>query len=1832
MKTLLLTSLLTAGCLLAADVPQISDPLTTIDSSRWSQAGSLSVTASGVTGSGTLLAKNLTPGMDYDSQVTIHSAEKGACDGAFSLFARSNSDNSTGYVLSVSDGSIGLMKLVSGARTVLSWMPFTCSDGSVLRLVVHGGDITTWSGPNMSTYHDSAPLVGGQPGIGIATSDAIADVKIRAVSSAAPPAVAAARVESSVTPRAVLLRWPTVPAAANGPDISEYAIYRDGVYMATTQDPEWADETVSPNSNYSYSIVATDQHGNSSRPAVVAVSTGAGVVSPKPIAGNRKGSLLAHVWFSPANDQRRVGVRSTGSYWGGAGEQIDTLSGNLNFTVPLVKALGRGGWSVNFVLSYNSQFWRQDVSTGAIWNLGKDVGYGLGWKLQAGSLYPAYSGSTFLGYLFTDATGAEYLLDQQNGTVWSSQEGVYLYYDTNTKILHFTDGSFWKMNIESSAWEQDAGTLYPSVMQDSNGNTIEITYAAGLGSSGQTSARIVTINDSRIVCLTSGSCSRSYGDNYYFNYNGSRHLTSIVNNLKTAENYTFAYTTTWLTEPFTGTTNWAGPSSSLLQSVTVTGLGIAHQFVYGTNSGELTQMTTPLGGKLEWDYVTKSYGTTRKYREVQTRYMTASPGGTRYQWNITTDTTTDWHTTNSIEDVTANAKKYWTFDHSTGSGAWKNGLLTRYQEEQGPTSTAPATMLVQKDFSWTQTGAGSPYVSQTISSLNPGTTSSVQSKTTQTLDNYGNLTQSQLYDYPSGATLSRTYNVAYLHNGGNPAYATNYIFNRPVSATLTPAAGSAITLFTKAYDFTIVPSSVTVNHNPAYNTGMPYRGTLTQSSGLNGTDTVNYIPDTAGIVTRAMDSTGAYVDYTTSSATNYSLPEVVTPNSNTNLQTSATYASSFAPISMTGPNGASGNTTYDSYGRPTQTQIPEGATTTYSYSYGPPTQTATVNGRYQKTTLDGFGRPIRVEKGNATSAVSWEDTEYAPCACSPLGKLKRTSLPYAASGSPSAWTTYTYDGSGRTLTVTVSGPSGSTTPPFTISGTTTYSYAGNVTTVSDPAGKTKSSKTDAFGNLVQVTEDPSGLNYITNYTYNSLNRMTQVSMTRGATTQTRTFVYTGSNLTSETHPENGTTTYAYDTAHRLTSRIDNSGQETRYSYDSYGRRAQIQHWISGSEDLSQRVDYSYDGTACPLGTTSTVNAYGRLTAVLFHPTVQPGYSSRNFDQLCYQYSYNTAGHVLTQKFFASTTSYGYSGSTQLTASYAWDNEGRMTSMAYPNHNGWYPVKTAGYQYDANGRMNVMTWDAGMGGGPSTFATAAYGTAGEMLQLSYGLGTETRTYNSLLQLTNQVVPGYMNMQYNYSSTANDGKITVSVDAVAGESTSYSYDGVNRLVGASNSLWSTTYGYDGFGNLTSKTGSGGAPSMTASYNSQNRQTGASYDGNGNQTSAPGVSNSYDGENRLYRQVASASPYSQTDYGYDPSAKRVLKRYDYDPYGSTNPQFEIYFYSITGQKIVTLSCPSDASNHNYVPYCFTQGENAYFGGKQLLSNGLYVATDRLGSVRANNNGEQFSYYPYGEERTSTVDGRDKFGTYFRDSATQDYAMARYYGSDKGRFWSADPAGRATANTADPESMNRYAYTKGDPVNRIDPLGLYDCDAEGINGHVCPALADGSSSGYGLPGDLGCTLDGMPISCSMIHGNAVVQLPSGVSTGFLPNGWEQAVSALTNPACASLFGMGSTSPITLLGQVQISVQPMDPTYYGATYFPTSPGNPNPGQYTILINSAHPEYNLNGGADSANTLIHELLHVAVDMGFPSPNGWLQLDGSGQGEPGNNNLITNSCGLGPIWP
>jgi RHS repeat-associated protein len=305
-------------------------------------------------------------------------------------------------------------------------------------------------------------------------------------------------------------------------------------------------------------------------------------------------------------------------------------------------------------------------------------------------------------------------------------------------------------------------------------------------------------------------------------------------------------------------------------------------------------------------------------------------------------------------------------------------------------------------------------------------------------------------------------------------------------------------------------------------------------------------------------------------------------------------------------------------------------------------------------------------------------------------------------------------------------------------------------------------------------------------------------------------------------------------------------------------------------------------------------------------------------------------------------------------------------------------------------------------------------------------SETRTYNSLHQLTREstseanydlmsngvyqwVWTTVKDMQCIYPAGQNSGPVSQTIDSVAGENVTYQYDSLNRPVSAASTgsvTWSQTYAYDGFGNLndadpaTNRAGTGANANI--------------YDANGNYLGPyNSVQYNYDVENRLV-----GTPIG-TQWTYDPLGKRIAKN------SQDLNNCEVYFYGITGKKLATFNCGSFADDYgNTTNTLRFSSFSVYFGGRMLQSSGTWVVTDRAGSVRATSKGETMAYFPYGVERTSTADGREKFAGYIWDSAGQDYANQRYYSAAMGRFLTPDRLGIRAANLRNPASWNRYTY----------------------------------------------------------------------------------------------------------------------------------------------------------------------------------------------------------------
>ena len=228
---------------------------------------------------------------------------------------------------------------------------------------------------------------------------------------------------------------------------------------------------------------------------------------------------------------------------------------------------------------------------------------------------------------------------------------------------------------------------------------------------------------------------------------------------------------------------------------------------------------------------------------------------------------------------------------------------------------------------------------------------------------------------------------------------------------------------------------------------------------------------------------------------------------------------------------------------------------------------------------------------------------------------------------------------------------------------------------------------------------------------------------------------------------------------------------------------------------------------------------------------------------------------------------------------------------------------------------------------------------------------------------------------------------------------------------------------------------------------------YDANGNSYPS-GVSATYNVENQLMGDGTNT-------WRYDPWGRRIGKQYYDQEAGKT--RWEFYYHGAAGQRLTTLSCYS--IYYPYQPTCSAGVTNVYFGSKLMRVNGTTIATDRLGSVRAKSNGPPMSFFPYGEEKTSTDDNQVKFATYFRDStgADEDYAQQRYYASGSGRFMSPDPSKGVVPK--DPGTWNKYTYVGGDPVNFNDPSGLNRAAVECQNDPTTSNCSDPALGGGGFP-----------------------------------------------------------------------------------------------------------------------------------------------------------------------
>ena len=220
---------------------------------------------------------------------------------------------------------------------------------------------------------------------------------------------------------------------------------------------------------------------------------------------------------------------------------------------------------------------------------------------------------------------------------------------------------------------------------------------------------------------------------------------------------------------------------------------------------------------------------------------------------------------------------------------------------------------------------------------------------------------------------------------------------------------------------------------------------------------------------------------------------------------------------------------------------------------------------------------------------------------------------------------------------------------------------------------------------------------------------------------------------------------------------------------------------------------------------------------------------------------------------------------------------------------------------------------------------------------------------------------------------------------------------------------------------------------------------YDNNGNVT-AVGTTTAYayDFQNRLTQSSAgNGTATTTTTYAYDPFGNRVSQTT-----GSSTTLYPSRYYSL----ISTLSGSTTiATSTDYVyggaPLFATVDQKLVNGTATGTAITRYNHVDNLGStnVTSDTNGalaQSFDYAPYGSvlgsSNTGTTTAAREYIGQFADASGLSYLNARYYDSSRGQFVSQDPIFLTSSqNLTDPQSLNSYSYSEGNPIAKEDPNG---------------------------------------------------------------------------------------------------------------------------------------------------------------------------------------------------
>lgn len=1204
-----------------------------------------------------------------------------------------------------------------------------------------------------------------------------------------------------------------------------------------------------------------------------------------------------------------------------------------------------------------------------------------------------------------------------------------------------------------------------------------------------------------------------------------------------------------------------------------------------TYTGRISQVTVPTGGTISYAYTGANDGINCSDGTTLGLQRSLTPGSGSWQYTRS-GSGSAWTTT--VADPTGNQtaidfEEYSSHFYETQRLSYQGSISGNPCSQSVTTNCLLSTTI--KCYNGQNVGTPSSCYNTAITAqITEATTfdylpnaSGVQRETDSKYNQYGLILEIDDYDYANGAVGSEIRKTI-------TQYATlgNNIVDRPSSVTIEDAGNNVKGYTAYSYDqSSLAPTSGTPQHVSISGS----RGNLTEVQAQVNSSTSLYrkytyydtgMLNTSTDVSTSSTTNGATTTYSTTSCGNSFVTSITEPVGG--MMRSFTWDCNGGVLtSVKDENGNTSSTAYSGsnytnvFWRPYSTTDQAGTITDNFYyltTATPPVEFQTESKYHtafnggnstvdQVNTIDGFGRTIFSQTRQGPGAPNYDTT--ATCYNS-LGQVSLTTLPYSTTvatsttACPSGNTgmAFTYDALGRTATANDNYGGG---------GTTSYTYTLNdVLETKNSPSLSKQTESDGVGRLKSICEITSGTSswpsgacnqntsatgYLTTYTYDLLGNVTGVTQNAQASSnkQTRTYVYDMlSRLTSETNPESGTTSYAYDVVNsggcnlnlpgNLILVTDANGNGDCYGWDGLHRVLSIGQAFS-SPNSAATPDHCFVYDSATVNGTSMPNAKGRLAEA--YTTAQGsgcGASKTTDDGL----GYDADGRP-TDLYQSTPNSGGY----YHTAVSYWPNSVVDTLSGYLASGSTF-VPTQTYSPDGEGRWKAVAASSG----PNPVSSTSYNAASEITAITYGsTDSDSFGYDNSDRMNNFTfkVNGSSEVgtpAWNPNGTLQTLAITDPFNSSNAQNCSYSYDGLARINSANcGSVWSQTFSYDPFGNITKS----GTVNWQPGYNvSTNRYTlgGTSYDAKGDLTNDSFRSYAWDA---LGRPVTIGSK----TLSYD-ALGRIVEKLDSGSYTQ-------FVYNPAGGLLARMSGQSATSVRVPLPGAWAlYGSGNSFNHYEHLD---WLGSSRLSSTQSKTVTTDVAYAPFGEPYASSATSGVAFTGMRGDvvgaqgnttTGVYDFS-AREYPYTQGRWLSPDPAGMSASNVFDPQRWNRYAYVSNRPLAAIDPMGLDDISDPGVwlpsdcffNITTCAAdseeayeycvfigLCSGNSdSGGNGSGGAG----GGPANPSSSQGggglwpdNETLGLPSGLN--IKPLGIGDLFGLSPNLNCGDFVGCGSLGP----------------------------------------------------------------------------------------------------------